>query len=143
MGNGNGAMVGDCGPATRESPVYTVQRTFTVFFGQLVTITPVPAPLQNFVIPRMTQILPANPRRVELYLRSQFAGLLLTTKGNGESVSIQEVMGNDPNSGGNFELHLGTARTMYLQSAWYAVEITPAPAPDDQIAVYGIETSEI
>jgi len=32
---------------------------------------------------------------------------------------------------------------MYLQSAWYAVEITPAPAPDDQIAVYGVETSEI
>jgi len=143
MGNGNGIMVGECGPVTREVPIYTVQRTFSVYFGQLITITPVPSPLANFVIPRMTQILAANPQRLGLYLRAQFSGLILAAGGNGESVSMQGVMGNDPNVGGNFEVFLGMGRDIFLQSAWYAIEITPAPAPDDNIAVHGIEITRV
>lgn len=87
--------------------------------------------------PKMTQFLAANPNRVGLYLRSQFAGLRVACIGNGQGVPLTQTFGNAPNAGGNFEITIW-GPPIYLVSPWFwaVADVAGAPGALDQLLTW-------
>lgn len=79
------------------------------------------------IFQKMTQFLAADPKRIGLYLRSQFEGVRIASEFNGQAVPITSTMGTAPGAGGTFELTLWAGPGLYLASPWFWARASTGP----------------
>lgn len=109
---------------------------FAWFEGAVPRFVVAAASVPAFQIPNMTQILPANPRRVAIYFRSEVGGVALTTLANGIGVPVRQCLFIDPAAGGDFNAQLETGDPEGLiTDAWFACTIN-GPAPGTAVLLF-------
>ena len=143
--NGNGSspsaasVVAACGANVNLPPVLANGRPGTVFGPDPNYVQFTGTQFAQIVLNKMTQFLAADPNRIGLYLRSQLAGVRVTTMQNGLGVPIGLTMGNSPIAGGTFVLMLWGPNFM-LVSPWFwgvaDVIAPPGPTGVDQLLTW-------
>jgi len=112
---------------------------FTIFDGSIPDFTVPALNIPGFTIPRMTQILPANPKRVMIFFSIPVNGVLVTTYANGQGVSTRICMGTDPVAGNTINAAFSSQDPeAFIADAWFAASINHG-APTGAIVVTGLE----